>query len=245
MVVKLVFRLPMPGRKATIMDEPIVAPSAIKFNDKLQVPNQLSKTEINTVIRAFGKAVGRAVEAGVDFIEIHGAHGYLINQFLSPLTNKRDDAYGRDRSLFLFEVLSEVEKYTPKQMPVFLRVSAEDYLPGGNHPEDLCMLLEPLRNMIDLVHVSSGGVDENAVVTMYPGYQLTFADSIRQQLKLPVMAVGMMESPAFAEDALQHSKADFIALGRELLRNPYWPLHAAKELGVDIDWPEQYKRAKV
>lgn len=233
------------GRKATIMDEPIVAPSAILFNNKLQTPVELSNSEIKGVIQAFGRAVGRAVEAGADFVEIHGAHGYLINQFLSPLTNMRKDEYGKDRSLFLLEVLMEVVKYIPKKMPVFLRISAEEYMKEGNHPEDVCRLLEPIKKMIDLVHVSSGGVDENAVVKMYPGYQLSFADTIRKQLKLPVMAVGMMESPDFAEDALTHHKADFIALGREFLRNPYWPIHAAKQLGDDIDWPEQYNRAKL
>ena len=233
------------GRKATIMDEPIVAPSAVPFNNKLQIPVELNKSEITRVIQAFGRAVGRAVEAGADFVEIHAAHGYLINQFLSPLTNMRKDEYGKDRSLFLQVIMAEVVKYTPEKMPVFLRISAEDYMKGGNHPEDLCILLEPVRNMIDLVHVSSGGVDENAVVKMYPGYQLSFADIIRQKLKLPVMAVGMMEAPDFAENALMHNKADFIALGREFLRNPYWPIHAAKQLGDDIDWPEQYNRAKM
>lgn len=232
------------GRKATIQDEPIVAPSVIPFNNQLQVPLELSESEIRVVVSAFGNAVRRAVEAGVDFIEMHAAHGYLINQFLSPLTNKRMDAYGEDRSLFLKEVMEEVMKNIPEQMPVFLRVSAEDYLEGGNHPEDICRLLDPIKNMIDLVHVSSGGVVENAVVKMYPGYQVVFAETIRKQLKLPVMAVGMLESPELAEETLRNGRADLIALGRELLRNPYWPLHAAKILGEEVDWPEAYQRAK-
>lgn len=233
------------GRKATISDEPIVAPSAIPFNEQLQVPVELSHTEIDKIILAFGKAVQRAVKAGVDFVEIHGAHGYLINQFLSPLTNKREDQYGKSRSLFLQEILEEVVKYVPEEMPVFLRVSAEDYIKEGNHPEDICRLLEPVKHMIDLVHVSSGGVVENAVINMYQGYQVFFAETIRQQLQLPVMAVGMLESPELAEGALTNEYADLIALGRELLRNPYWPLHAAKTLGAELDWPQQYERAKV
>ncbi len=233
------------GRKANIMDEAIVAPSALAFDDQLQVPRELTAAEINGVVQAFGSAVRRAVAAGVDFVEIHAAHGYLINQFLSPLTNKRGDRYGEDRSLFLREVLAAVHAHIPEQMPVFVRVSAEDYVGGGNHPEDICRLLEPLRHLIDLVHVSSGGVAENAVIKVAPGYQVAFAETIRKKLNLPVMAVGMLESPELAEETLQNGRADFIALGRELLRNPFWPLQAAKTLGADIDWPEAYQRAKI
>ena len=233
------------GRKSTVQDEPIVAPSAIAFDGQSREPVELSHTEIAEIVLAFGQAVRRAVAAGVDFIEIHGAHGYLINQFLSPLTNTRRDTYGENRSLFLQEVLEEVMVHIPEQMPLFLRVSAEEYMAAGNHPADICQLLDPLKQSIDLVHVSSGGVVGNAVVKMYPGYQVSFAEAIRKQLKLPVMAVGMLESPEFAEEVLQEGRADFIALGRELLRNPYWPLHAAKTLGKDIDWPLQYQRAKL
>ncbi len=232
------------GRKATILDEPIVAPGAMQFNDQYQVPLELSASEIQVVISAFGRAARRAVAAGVDFLEIHGAHGYLINQFLSPLTNKRTDEYGQNRNLFLKEVLEEVSPHIPQEMPVFLRVSAEDYMAGGNHPEEMCRLLEPIKHLIDLVHVSSGGVVDNTVVKMYPGYQVSFAEIIRQQLKLPVMAVGALESPELAEETLRNGSADLIALGRELLRNPYWPLHAAKFLGEEISWPEPYQRAK-
>lgn len=233
------------GRKATIRDEAIVAPSAIPFNDEFQVPVELSASEIRVIVSAFGSAVRRAVTAGVDFVEIHAAHGYLINQFLSPLTNKRTDAYGEDRSLFLKEILEEVVVHIPEQMPIFLRVSAEDYMEGGNHPEEICRLLDPIKQLIDLVHVSSGGVVENAVIKMYPGYQIPFAETLRKHLKLPVMAVGMLESPELAEETLWNERADLIALGREFLRDPYWPLHAAKILGDDIDWPEAYKRAKI
>lgn len=233
------------GRKATIQNEPIVAPSAIPFNDQFQVPLELSEAEIQDTVSAFGNSVRRAVKAGVDFIEIHGAHGYLINQFLSPLTNKRMDAYGQDRSLFLREVLEKVVTQIPKQMPVFLRVSAEDYIEGGNHPDEICRLLDPVKHLIDLIHVSSGGVVENALIKMYPGYQVSFAETIRKQLKLPVMAVGMLESPELAEKTLSNGSADFIALGRELLRNPYWPIHAAKMLKENIEWPKAYRRANI
>lgn len=233
------------GRKATIRNEPIVAPSAIPLNDQLQVPLELTESGIKDIVSAFGVCVRRAVKAGVDFIEIHAAHGYLINQFLSPLTNRRTDVYGKDRSLFLKEVVEEVVRYLPDQMPLFIRISAEDYMEGGNHPEEICRLLEPVKQLIDLVHVSSGGVMENAVVKPYPGYQVSFADIVRKQLQLPVMAVGMLESPQLAEAALRNGYADLIALGRELLRNPYWPLHAARTLGEEINWPEQYQRANI
>jgi NADPH2 dehydrogenase len=233
------------GRKATIRDEAIVAPSAIPFNDEFQIPLELSASEIRVVVSAFGSAIRRAVAAGVDFIEIHAAHGYLINQFLSPLANKRTDAYGEDRALFLKQVLEEAAVHIPDQMPIFLRVSAEDYMEGGNHPEDICRLLHPIKHLIDLVHVSSGGVVENGVIKTYPGYQIHFAETLRKHLRLPVMAVGMLESPELAEETLKNAHADLIALGREFLRNPYWPLHAAKILGEDIEWPEAYKRAKL
>ena len=232
------------GRKATILDEPIVAPGTVSFNDQYQIPIELSASEIQVVVSAFGQAARRAVAAGVDFIEIHGAHGYLINQFLSPLTNKRTDEYGRNRTFFLQEVLEEVITHIPEEMPVFLRVSAEDYVVDGNHPKEMCRLLEPIRHLIDLVHVSSGGAVDNTLIKTYPGYQVSFAKIIRQQLKLPVMAVGMLESPELAEETLRDGSADLIALGRELLRNPYWPLHAAKILGEEINWPEPYQRAK-
>ena len=232
------------GRKAVVPGESIVAPSAIPFNNDFQVPLELTASEIKGVVSAFGNAVRRAIEAGVDFVEIHAAHGYLINQFLSPLTNKRTDAYGKDRSLFLKEVLEAVHQYVPKQMPVFIRVSAEDYIAEGNHPEEICRLLEPVKHLIDLVHVSSGGVVADAVIKMFPGYQVAFASTIKKQLQLPVMAVGMLESPELAEKTLREEDADFIALGRGLLRNPYWPLQAAKALGIDIPWPKAYQRAK-
>lgn len=233
------------GRKSTVTNEPIVAPSALAFDDSYQIPRELTRSEIAQVVSAFGNGVRRAVTAGADFIEIHGAHGYLINQFLSPLTNLRKDAYGTDRSLFLREILEETALHTPEKMPVFLRISAEEYLKDGNHPADLCRLLKPLRHLIDLIHVSSGGVAANALVPAGPGYQVLFAKTIKKQLEIPVMAVGMLESPSLAEDTLQNERADFIALGRELLRNPYWPLHAAKTLGEEIAWPNAYERARI
>ena len=233
------------GRKSTVDNEPIVAPSAIAFDAQYRMPQELSSADISYIVGAFGNAVRRAVAAGADYVEIHGAHGYLINQFLSPITNKRTDLYGTNRSQFLLEVLEEVSVRIPEGMPVFLRISAEEYTDGGNHPEDLCQLLKPVKHLIDLVHVSSGGVAADAVVKTGPGYQAAFAETIRNGLQLPVMAVGMLESPDLAEEILQKGQADIIAIGRELLRNPYWPLQAARHLAEDIDWPIPYQRAKI
>ena len=232
------------GRKAGIRNEPIIAPSPLAFNDQYQIPMEMDQDDIAKVVKAFGHAAGRAVEAGVDFVEIHAAHGYLINQFLSPLTNRRQDDYGHNRSLFLQQVLEEVHQSFPSEKPLVIRVSAKDYHEGGNNPEDLCRLLEPLKHLFDAVHVSTGGVVDGVEYDTYPGFQVPFSEIIRQHLNVPTIAVGMLESPPLAEEVLRNGQADLIALGRELLRNPYWPLRAAGELGVDMEWPTAYLRAK-
>ena len=232
------------GRKADIQSEPILAPSPIAFSEQYQVPLEMDYYEITKVVKAFGRAVRRAAEAGVDFIEMHGAHGYLINQFLSPLTNKRHDDYGENRSLFLQQVLEEVHRFLSPSIPLIIRISAEDYGDGGNNPDDLCQLLEPIKHLFDAVHVSSGGVVDGVGYATYPGYQVRFSETLRHLLQIPTIAVGMLEFPALAEEVLRDGRADLIALGRELLRNPYWALGAAKDLGVDIPWPTSYGRAK-
>jgi len=232
------------GRKADIRKGRIIAPSPLAFNDQYQRPVEMDQGEITTVVKAFGQAVRRAVEAGVDFVEIHAAHGYLINQFLSPLTNRRHDEYGKNRSLFLQQVLEEVRRFLPPEKPLLVRVSADDYHEKGNRPEDLCRLLEPLKSLFDVLHVSSGGVVDGVVLAAYPGYQVRFSEILRRHLGCPTIAVGMLETPALAEEILRNGRADLIALGRELLRNPYWALQAAKALGADIEWPKPYQRAK-
>jgi NADPH2 dehydrogenase len=232
------------GRKADVRNEPIIAPSPLSFNDQYSVPVEMDANDIRKVVGAFGQGVRRAVEAGVDFVEIHAAHGYLINQFLSPLTNRRQDDYGKDRALFLRQVLEEVHRFLPDEKPLIVRVSAEDYQEGGNHPDDVSRLLEPLKPFFDMVHVSSGAVVDGVSYATYPGYQLQFSQAVRRHLDMPTIAVGMLEAPALAEEALRNGRADLIALGRELLRNPYWPMHAARELDADIEWPSSYLRAK-
>ena len=207
----------------------------------------MSKEDIKTVEIAFREAARRADQAGFDTIEIHAAHGYLISEFLSPLTNKRTDEYGgseKNRARFLKEILQEIKTVWPKEKPIIVRVSAEDYVEGGNHDDNMASILNSLKEEgIDLVNVSSGAV-VNITMKVYPGYQTKFAETIKNSTQLSVITGGLITSPLMAEEILQNDRADFIFLGRELLRNPYWPLQAAKELNEELEWPVQYTRAK-
>ena len=235
------------GRKCEVDSEDIIAPSPIAYNEKYKVPRKMSKEDIDKVVKAFKEGARRANEAGFDLIEIHAAHGYLINQFLSPLSNKRDDEYGgsvENRARILKDILREIRKVWPENKPVIVRVSAEDYVEDGNHPEDLAEILNLVKDEgVDLVNVSSGAVVP-ARIKMYPGYQVRFAEVIKRETKLPVIAGGLISEAEMAEEIVSNNRADMVFMGRELLRNPYWPLNAAKKLGYDIDWPVQYERAK-
>ncbi|MBU5331183.1 NADPH dehydrogenase NamA [Anaerocolumna aminovalerica] len=236
------------GRKSEAMSEPNIGPSAIAYSDDYRVPVEMTKEDIKNVAEAFKEAARRADLAGFDTIELHGAHGYLINQFLSPLTNKRTDEYGgnaENRSRFLKEILQAIKTVWPEEKPVILRVSAEEYGEEGNHDVDVANMIKDLKEEgLDLINVSSGGVI-NVVPKAYPGYQVKFAETIKQITGLPVMAGGLISSPSMAEEIVQNERTDFIFLGRELLRNPYWCLQAAKELRDEITWPKQYERAKL
>lgn len=235
------------GRKSEVKEEPSIAPSAIPFNSEYRVPVEMTKKEIQTVVTAFREAARRADQAGLDTIEIHGAHGYLISEFLSPLTNTRTDEYGgseENRCRFLKEILQEVTTVWPKEKPIIVRVSAEDYGEGGNHDTDLARMLQNLKNQgIDLVNVSSGGVVD-VPVKAYPGYQTPFAETIRREAKIPVITGGLITYPVMAEEILQNERADLVFVGRELLRNPYWSLQSAKEVRDEVEWPEAYERGK-
>jgi len=231
------------GRKSKIKNKQIVAPSPLSFSANFPTPHQLTIKEIDTIIKKFGQAAKRADEAGFDFVEIHAAHGYLINQFLSPVTNIRKDEYGKDKKLFLEKILKEVRSNFSDEKAIFLRVSAEEYHSKGNNPEKISNLLAEVSHF-DVLHVSSGGIDDNKNFNVYPGYELEFANYLRNKLQIPVIAVGLLQNEQLANYAIIEEKADFIALGRELLRSPYWPLHAAEKLNIDIDWPESYIRAK-
>jgi NADPH2 dehydrogenase len=230
------------GRKSTVEGE-IVAPSAIPFNETSKTPKEMTTAEIKETIQAFKKGAERAIEAGFDVIEIHAAHGYLINEFLSPLSNKRTDEYGgsqENRYRFLKEVIDEVKSVWDG--PLFVRVSASDYHDEGLSIDDYVMMSQWMKEQgVDLIDVSSGGLVP-VPIKVYPGYQVQFAEKIKHGAGILTGAVGLITSSFHAEEILQNDRADFIFLARELLRDPYWPRRAAKELGVEIETPKQYER---
>lgn len=245
---KIGIQLGHAGRKSEVLSEPSIAPSPLAYSENYRVPLEMTKSDIKTVIDAFRDAAKRADEAGFDTIEIHAAHGYLISEFLSPLTNQRTDEYGGsdvNRIRFLKDILSAIKTVWPEQKPIIVRVSAEDYAEEGNHVQTMADMLNLVKEEgIDLVNVSSGGVIDVAP-GVYPGYQIKYAETIREKTELPVIAGGLISSASMAEEIISNERADLIFFGRELLRNPYWPLLAAKELREDLDWPIQYKRAKL
>jgi NADPH2 dehydrogenase len=230
------------GRKAMI-DGPIIAPSAVAFNEKMKKPEEMTRSQIEATVAAFGEGARRAKQAGFDVIEIHAAHGYLINEFLSPLANQRDDEYGGDRDRryrFLQEVIEAVKKEW--QGPLFVRISANDYHPQGNHVDDYVEYARLMKAQgVNLVDCSSGAVVP-AQIDTFPGYQVPFADQIRREAEIATGAVGLITSPIQAEEIIAGGRADLVILARELLRDPYWPRTAAKELGIKIDPPKQYER---
>jgi NADPH2 dehydrogenase len=231
------------GRKAMI-DGPIIAPSAIPFNEKMKTPEEMSIRQIKDTIQAFADGARRAKEAGFDVMELHGAHGYLINEFLSPLTNHRKDEYGGDRDRryqFLKEIIDEVNKVW--NGPLFVRISSSDYHPEGNTIDDYVYYAQKMKEQgVDLVDCSSGAVVP-ASIDVFPGYQVSFADKIRSKANIATGAVGLITKGIQAEEILKNGRADLIFLARELLRDPYWPRTAAKELGVEIEGPRQYERS--
>lgn len=243
---KVAIQLAHAGRKSEVQDTIPVAPSALAFNEEYKMPAELSTEEIQEVIAKFSAAARRAVQAGFDAIEIHGAHGYLINQFLSPLTNLRKDEYGgspENRVRFLDEVLEAIHAVIPERMPVIVRVSAEEYHQDGNGTQDIAAMLKLVKHRgIDLVNVSSGAVIP-VVPRAYAGYQIPFALKIKEMTDLPVLGGGLITEAA---QAMQVAKTgvDLVYLGRELLRNPYWVLQAAHVLGEEVQWPESYVRGK-
>lgn len=245
---KVGIQLAHAGRKCQVESENIISPSSIAFDDSYPTPEEMTKDDIKIVINSFKEGARRANEASFDTIEIHGAHGYLINEFLSPLTNKREDEYGgslENRTRFLKEIIKEVKTVWPENKPIILRVSAEDYIDDGNHPEDLVDIINLVKDDgIDIIDVSSGAVVP-ANIDVYPGYQIPFAEIIKKGTGLPVIAGGLVTEPKMAEEILRNNRADFIFLGRELLRNPYWPLEAARKLNHDLEWPYPYRRAKI
>lgn len=230
------------GRKAELEGE-ILAPSAISFNEKMKMPKEMTLEDIRETVLAFQSAAHRAKEAGFDVIEIHAAHGYLINEFLSPLSNHRTDEYGgslENRYRFLQEVIESVKEVWSGVL--FVRVSATDWTEGGLQVNDYVTMAQWMKEQgVDLIDVSSGAVVPAKIPT-YPGYQVPFADQIKQEAQIPTGAVGLITNALHAEEILQNDRADLVLLARELLRNPYWPRTAAKELGVELESPAQYNR---
>jgi 2,4-dienoyl-CoA reductase-like NADH-dependent reductase (Old Yellow Enzyme family) len=226
-----------------------VAPSAIPFADGHPVPEELTVERIHRVVADFAAAAERARRAGFQVVEVHGAHGYLIGEFLSPHSNRRTDAYGgpfENRIRLALEVADAVRAVWPEELPVFFRVSATDWLPDGQGwtGEDTVRLAkELLAHGVDLLDVSTGGNAAGVRIPTGPGYQVPFAGQVRAETDLPVAAVGEITDPRQAESILASGQADAVLLGRELLRNPYWPLQAARELGVETRRPDQYHRA--
>jgi 2,4-dienoyl-CoA reductase-like NADH-dependent reductase (Old Yellow Enzyme family) len=227
---------------------PVVGPSAIPFAPGNPVPTPLDAAGLRDVARAFAEAARRALAAGFRALELHAAHGYLLHQFLSPLSNRRDDAYGGTfggRTRFIREVLAAVRTVWPERLPLLIRVSATDWAPGGWDVDECVELARDLRGLgVDLVDASSGGLVPTAQVPAGPGYQAAFAERIRREAGIPTGAVGMITSPAQAEHVLRSGQADLVLLARAMLRDPYWPLHAARRLRGEVTWPKQYARAR-
>jgi len=227
---------------------PIFAPSAIPFRPDDPPPEALDAKGIERIVAAFGVAAERALRAGFRVLEIHAAHGYLLHEFLSPLANRRTDAYGgpfENRIRALLEVARSVRARWPERFPLFVRISATDWAEGGwDVPQsvELARRLAPLG--VDLIDCSSGGMAPGVKVPVGPGYQTQFAERIRREASVKTGAVGMIRSAEQADHVLRTGQADVVVLARQLLRDPYWPLSAAKQLGVQVRWPVQYERAR-
>jgi 2,4-dienoyl-CoA reductase-like NADH-dependent reductase (Old Yellow Enzyme family) len=226
-----------------------VGPSPIAYDDQHPVPHGLTTDEIGRIVADFAAAAERALAAGFEVVEVHGAHGYLIGEFLSPHSNRRTDRYGGsfdNRVRFPLEVVDAVRAVWPDDLPVFFRISGTDWLPDGQGwtAEDTVRFAKALlAHGVDLLDVSSGGNAAGVRIPLGPGYQVPLAAAVAQRIDLPVATVGLITEPAQAEAIVAGGEADAVMLGRELLRNPYWPRQAARELGVESEWPEQYLRA--
>ena len=225
-----------------------VAPSAIPFAAGQEAPEALDRAGIQKVIADFKVAAGRALEAGYQVLEVHAAHGYLLHEFLSPLSNQRSDAYGGsfdNRVRLLLEIIAAVKTVWPPALPLFARISATDWAPGGWDEDDSVQLAAILKTEgVDLVDCSSGGLIPGVTIPVGPGYQVSFAEKVKREAGILTGAVGMITAVQQAEDILQRGQADLIFMARESLRDPYFALHAARQLGDDVAWPVQYERAK-
>ncbi|MGA7616683.1 MAG: NADH:flavin oxidoreductase/NADH oxidase [Thermoanaerobaculia bacterium] len=227
---------------------PVYAPSAIPFREVDQTPHALSREEIGGVVKSFAAAARRSREAGFQVIELHAAHGYLVHEFLSPLTNQRDDEYGGafdNRIRILIEITDAVREVWPDELPLFVRISSTDWVDGGWSADDSVALARMLaKHGVDLIDCSSGGLVTGAKIETGAGYQVPFSSRIRRESGIATSAVGMITSPAQADQIVRLGDADLVLMAREFLRHPYWPFDAARVLGAEIPWPQQYLRAR-
>lgn len=224
-----------------------IGPTDVAFEEAYRVPRAMTVTDIADVVNAFHSAAGRALAAGMDVLEIHGAHGYLIHEFLSPLTNTRTDDYGgsfENRLRLCEEVVAAVRRVWPERLPLLVRLSCTDWLDGGWDIEQTVELARRLRGRgVDLIDCSSGGNAKGATIPLSPGYQVSFAERVRKEAAIATGAVGLITTPQQADEIVSHERADCVLLARALLRDPYWPLTAARALGRPMTWPAQYLRA--
>jgi 2,4-dienoyl-CoA reductase-like NADH-dependent reductase (Old Yellow Enzyme family) len=228
---------------------PVVGPSPIPFAEGSPVPRPLDEAGIDAVVNAFAAAADRALRAGFRVIELHAAHGYLLHEFLSPLTNQRTDRYGgslENRMRLPLRVAETLRQRLPADVPLFVRISATDWVEGGWDLEQSVAFAKALCEQgVDLIDCSSGGNVATARIPMAPGYQVQFAERVKRETGVVSGAEGLITAPELAEEIVANGRADAVLLARELLRDPYWPLHAARALGAEIDyWPAQYTRAK-
>lgn len=250
---KASYQLPKDGAKKIAADAEngweTVSASGIPFREDEPVPVSLDNAGIKKVKDDFVNAAIRSEKAGYDVLEIHAAHGYLFHQFYSPLANERKDKYGgsfENRIRFLVEVTTEVRKVWPENKPLFVRISATDWTEGGWDIEDSVKLSIKLKELgVDIIDTSTGGNVPKATIPSEPGYQVDFSNEIKHKANILTGAVGQITTAEQSEKILSENKADLIFYGRESLRQPYFPLHAANDLNENIEWPEQYKRAKI
>jgi 2,4-dienoyl-CoA reductase-like NADH-dependent reductase (Old Yellow Enzyme family) len=233
------------GRKAGVPGA--VGPSAVAFSPEMAVPQAMTTDDLGVVVRAFRDAAGRASETGFQAVEIHAAHGYLLHEFLSPTSNRRSDAYGGDfenRCRLLLEVVRAVRGVWPERLPLFVRISATDWLPRSWDVDQSVALAGLLRKEgVDLVDVSSGGLSPDQQIKLAPGYQVPFAERIRRETGIATGAVGLITGAKQADAIVREGQADVVLIARQSLRDPYWPLRVARELGYEMPVPLQYRRA--
>ncbi len=224
-----------------------VAPSAIAFSDTYAMPRALLKEEIHEIVEAFASAARRSLEAGFQVLEIHSAHGYLAHEFFSPLSNFRTDEYGgsfENRTRIGREIVSAVRKVWPENFPLFIRISATDWKEGGWNLDEAVELAKQLKPLgVDLVDCSSAGLVVDQKIAVGPGFQVPFAERIRRDANIPTATVGLIETKEQVVDILAKNQADLVLMAREFLRDPYWPLHTAREMKQTMSWPAQYLRA--